>query len=335
MKRLLPLIACGLSVACTARPAREPSTIPIRPVHTYSIVAHDPETGELGVAVQSHWFSVGALVPWAEAGVGAVATQSFVNPAYGPDGLQAMRGRVSAPDALGKLISLDEGAAVRQVAMIDSHGRAAAHTGERCIQWAGHHVGKGYSVQANMMLNERVVPAMAQAFEDSHGENLAERLLAALEAAQAAGGDIRGQQSAALLVVSGKPTGERWKDRLVDLRVEDHAAPVKELRRLYVVQRAYAYMNAGDAALEEGDMPTALAKYARAAELHPDSVEIAFWNAFTLATNGHMDAAVPIFRRVFDADANWIELLKRLPAAGLTDEDTVEQILERTVHGGH
>jgi uncharacterized Ntn-hydrolase superfamily protein len=333
MKRLLSLSACCLFAACAARTPLEPSPAPIRPVHTYSIVAHDPETGELGVAVQSHWFSVGALVPWAEAGVGAVATQSFVNPAFGPNGLAAMRGRVSAPDALNKLIALDEGAAVRQVAMIDSHGRAAAHTGERCIQWAGHHVGKGYSVQANMMLNERVVPAMAKAFEGSQKGELAERLLAALAAAQAAGGDIRGQQSAALLVVSGKPTGDIWRDRLVDLRVEDHASPVEELQRLYAVHQAYAYMNAGDAALEEGDMRTALAKYARAAELQPESVEIAFWNAFTLATNGHMDAAVPIFQRAFAADANWIELLKRLPAAGLTDDATVAQVLERARSG--
>jgi len=330
MKRLLPLIVSCLSAACAARPAREPSMDPPRPVHTYSIVAHDPETGELGVAVQSHWFSVGALVPWAEAGVGAVATQSFVNPAFGPDGLGAMRGRISAPDALRKLIAMDEGAAVRQVAMIDARGRAAAHTGERCIRWAGHHVGKGYSVQANMMLNERVVPAMAEAFEASQGDDLAERLLAALAAAQAAGGDIRGRQSAALLVVSGKPTGDLWKDRLVDLRVEDHASSVKELQRLYVVHQAYQYMNAGDAALEKGDMRTALAKYARAAELQPENVEIAFWTAFTLATNGSMDAAVPLFRRTFDADANWIELLKRLPAAELIDDATVARILERT-----
>jgi len=307
---------------------------PGRPVHTYSIVARDPETGELGVAVQSHWFSVGALVPWAEAGVGAVATQSFVNPAFGPDGLRLLRDKVAAPEALQKLLSTDPGAAVRQVALIDSRGRAAAHTGERCIQQAGHHVGKGYSVQANMMLSDAVVPAMAQAFEASQGDELALRLLAALDAAQAAGGDIRGQQSAALLVVSGKPTGQTWKDRLVDLRVEDHPSPLVELRRLYGIHRAYEYMNAGDAALEQGDERTAMAKYARASELDPGNAEIVFWNAFTLATNGYLDAAVPLFQRAFEADANWVELLQRLPDAQLTDDATVAKILESTGQGG-
>jgi len=203
----------------------------VRPVHTYSIVARDPKTGEMGVAVQSHWFSVGSIVSWAEAGVGAVATQSFVQPAYGPRGLLSMRSGVGAKEALKKLVAGDADEAVRQVAFVDAEGRVAAHTGARCIQAAGHHVGEGYSVQANMMLNADVVPAMARAFEGSAGRALAERLVLTLEAAQAAGGDIRGKQSAALLVVRAEATGNVWEDRLVDLRIEDHPTPVKEMRR--------------------------------------------------------------------------------------------------------
>src|SRR5262245_35835865 len=244
----LPAGLALLAAACVARGAPAPE--PARPLHTFSIVARDPETGELGVAVQSHWFSVGTVVSWAEAGVGAVATQSFVNPAYGPDGLARMKQGASAPDALAELVAKDPGEAVRQVAFVDAHGHAAGHRGKNCIAAAGQHVGEGYSVQANMMENERVVPAMARAFEEEKGP-LAERLLAALAAAQKEGGDVRGQQSAALLVVCGEASGHLWEDRLVDLRVEDHARPVEELRRLYGVHEAYEHMNAGDLAIEK------------------------------------------------------------------------------------
>src|SRR5687767_11778054 len=195
-------------------------TVPVRPVHTYSIVARDPDTGELGVAVQSHWFSVGPIVAWAEAGVGAVATQSFVDPSYGKNGLDLMRAGKSAPDTLKELLAKDEGREVRQVAMIDSQGRVDAWTGKNDIQAAGHIVGTNFSVQANLMLNDKVWPAMARAFENTRGD-LAERMLATLDAAQAAGGDIRGRQSAALIVVTGKPTGQAWKDRTFDLRSEE------------------------------------------------------------------------------------------------------------------
>ena len=236
---------------------------PLRPVHTFSIVARDPDTGALGVAVQSHWFSVGAIVPWAEAGVGAVATQSFVDPSYGPLGLAIMRSGRSAPDALKALLAGDEGRDVRQVAMIDALGRVDAWTGKSDIQAAGHHVGKDYSVQANLMLNDKIWPAMAAAFEATKGD-LAERMLAALDAAQAAGGDIRGRQSAALIVVSGKPTGQAWKDRIFDLRVDDSAEPLKDLRRLVTLQRAYNHMNAGDLAVEKKDNEGALREYGAA-----------------------------------------------------------------------
>jgi uncharacterized Ntn-hydrolase superfamily protein len=290
-----------------------------RLVHTYSIVARDPATGEMGVAVQSHWFSVGSIVTWAEAGVGAVATQSFVDPAYGPKGLDLMRRGVPAPDALKALLAVDPGEGVRQVAFVDAQGRVGAHTGSKCIEHAGHHAGGGYSVQANMMLNDKVVPAMSAAFEATRGD-LAERLRAALEAAQAAGGDVRGRQSAAILVVRGASTGRPWADRVAELRVEDHAEPVKELRRLLTVHRAYDRMNRGDAALEKGDLRAALEHYAAAARMVPDNVEMVYWHAVTLATNGRVDEALPLFRRAFAADRNWAELTRRLHKPGIVPD---------------
>src|SRR5215204_2469846 len=228
--RLLVILAFWLLVFVIApRPWTSESTAQqVRPVHTYSIVARDPDTGELGVAVQSHWFSVGPIVPWAEAGVGAIATQSFVDPSYGKNGLELMRAGKSAPDALKELLGKDEAREVRQVAMIDASGRVEAWTGKNDIQAAGHIVGNNFSAQANLMLNDKVWPAMARAFESTKGD-LAEKMMAALDAAQEAGGDIRGKQSAALIVVTGKPTGRAWADRIFDLRVDDSIEPLKEL----------------------------------------------------------------------------------------------------------
>jgi len=308
-----------------------------RPLHTFSIVARDPKTGEMGVAVQSHWFSVGADVPWAEAGVGVVATQSFVDPSYGPKGLGLMRLGKSAPEALKELIAADSGEAVRQVAMVDAKGGVAVHTGKRCVEFAGHRTGDGYSVQANFMLNDRVPPAMARAFEMTRGD-LADRLMAALEAAQEVGGDIRGKQSAAMIVVKAQSSGKPWADRAVDLRVEDHPEPLRELRRLLNVARAYNYMNAGDAAMEKNDVESAMKEYAEAMKLAGDNVEIAFWSALTLAMKGKVDQALPIFKKVFSADKNWVEVLKRLPKAGLVSEDdTGRALLQQILNGagGH
>lgn len=205
---------------------------------TYSIVARDPNTGELGVAVQSCYFSVGAVVPWAEAGVGAVATQSFVDPAYGPLGLALMRKGQSAPEALQALVAADPGEAIRQVAMIDALGRVAVHTGAHCLDAAGHCLGEQVSAQANLMARTTVWGAMIERFSKTSGE-LATRLLAALDAAEAEGGDRRGKQSAAILIVRAQPTGKVWVDRIVDLRVEDHPDPVNELRRLVDLKRLY------------------------------------------------------------------------------------------------
>lgn len=237
-----------------------------RLIYTFSIVARDPKTGEMGVAVQSHWFSVGSVVPWAEAGVGAVATQSFADPSYGPKGLNLMRSGKSAPKALKELIAADSDEAVRQVAMVDAKGRVAVHTGKRCIECTGHKIGDGYSVQANLMLNDRVPAAMAKAFEKTHGD-LAERMMAALEAAQEVGGDIRGKQSAAMIVVEAQSSSKPLADRVVDLRVVDHPEPLKELRRLLTLARACKHMNAGDTAMEKNDFAKAMEEYGAAMKL--------------------------------------------------------------------
>ncbi len=297
-------------------------------VHTYSIVARDPATGALGVAVQSHWFSVGSVVSWAEAGVGAVATQSFVDPTYGKLGLELMRAGKSAPDALKSLLAGDEAREVRQVAMIDSAGRVDAFTGKNDIEAAGHFVGKDFSVQANMMLNDTVWPAMARAFENTKGD-LADRMLAALDAAQAAGGDIRGRQSAALIVVTGKPTGMAWRDRLFDLRVDDSAEPLQELRRLVTLQRAYNHMNAGDLAVEKKDNEGALREYSAAERLVPGNAEMTYWHAVALVNMGRVDESLPLFRKVFAMDKNWATLTPRLSKAGLLPNDpkVIEKIL--------
>lgn len=313
------LAACLALLALPAL-AAEPVAAPRRPVNTYSIVARDPATGELGVAVQSHWFSVGATVPWAEAGVGAVATQSFVDPSYGKLGLELMRAGRASPDALKGLLAADTASGVRQVAMVDAQGRVAAHTGDSCIAAAGHLVGEGFSVQANMMERDTVWPAMAKAFRESKGD-LAERMLAALEAAEAQGGDIRGKQSAALIVVAAKPSGRPWQDRRFDLRVDDAPEPLKELRRLVTLQRAYNFMNEGDLAMERKDTDGALKAYSAAEKLAPGNAEMVFWHGISLVGVGRVDEALPLLQRAYKADPRWRELVTRLPKAGLLPDD--------------
>ena len=282
-----------------------------RLVHTYSIVAHDPETGQLGVAVQSHWFSTGSIVTWAEAGVGAVATQSLVDPSYGPLGLELLRMGRSPEEALKGLLAADSGFEVRQVGMVDVQGRVAVHTGARCIPEAGHHVGKGYTTQANLMERNTVPDAMARAYEGATGP-FAERLIAALEAAQREKGDIRGQQSAAILIVAAKATGRPWEDRLMDLRVEDNPNPLKELKRLVQVHQAYQHMNAGDVAMEHQDVEAAKREYGRAEALIPENEEMVYWHAVALANAGSVDDSLPLFRKVFHKNRNWAVLTPRL-----------------------
>lgn len=297
--------------------------------HTYSIVAIDPVTGDMGVAVQSHWFSVGTIVSWGEAGVGVIATQSFVNASFGPKGLELLKSGMTPQQVVDKLINEDEGRDFRQLAILDSKGNVAAYTGKNCIQPAGHLTGKGYSVQANLMMNDKVWPAMAKAFENSKG-SLAERLLIALEAAQSVGGDIRGKQSAAILVVRAKSTGKVWEDRLVDLRIDDSNEPLKEMRRLLKVHQAYQHMNNGDLAVEKNDMAKAMEEYSAAMKMFPNNLEMKYWTAIALANKGNLKEALPLFKEIFKKDKNWKTLTPRLIPNGLltVDEKTLKEILK-------
>jgi uncharacterized Ntn-hydrolase superfamily protein len=298
---------------------------------TFSIVARDDRSGELGVAVQSHYFGVGSLVSWAEAGVGAIATQSVAEPAYGPRGLELMRGGASAPEALHRLLADDRQEPVRQVAFIDRHGRVAAHTGARCIREAGHRVADGVSAQANIMERSTVPDAMVAAFRASRG-GLADRLLEALEAAEREGGDLRGRQSAALVVVAPRAQGRPTEDRLFDLRVDDHADPVGELGRLLGLSRAYERADVGDELAAAGDVEGSLAEYAAAHAEHPDSAELAFWHGVALAAIGREQEARPMLERAYAQGEGWRELLRRLPDAGLFPDDR-ELVTRMTLSG--
>lgn len=314
----------------------EESSYSLVPAHTYSIVAYDPGSRQWGVAVQSHYFGTGRVVTWAEAGVGVVATQSMVQVSYGPLGLAMMKAGKSASEALDGLIASDPGSNVRQVAMIDARGNVAAHTGASCIAEAGHRTGQHYSVQANMMLKNTVWGAMAEAYEGTSGD-LAERMMAALEAAEAEGGDIRGKQSAALLVVSGEMTGTPWLSRPFDLRVDDHETPLPELRRLLEMSRAYALAGQASELRRNEDLGNerfdlARAKYDEAMKYERamrGNVELQYWSAVELAKYGRWDEAIPIFRLVFAADPAWRELVRRLPVTGrLPDSpDVIERIV--------
>jgi uncharacterized Ntn-hydrolase superfamily protein len=322
----------------------------VRPVSTFSIVARDSTTGQMGVAVQSHWFAVGQIVPWAEAGVGAVATQSFVDPSYGKLGLDLLRAGKSAPEALRALLNGDASCGVRQVAMIDTKGNVATFTGSRDIIAAGGIAGaqssstpiqcgesggtlltgRNFAVQANLMANDKIWPAMAKAFAETSGD-LADRMLAALDAAQAVGGDIRGRQSAALVVVNPTGTGKPWQDRIFDVRVDDHAEPLVELRRLVAVHRAYNHMNAGDLAVEHGDNALALREYSAAERIAattpgiPKSrhAEMIYWHAVALVNMKRVEESLPLFARAFEMQPSWRELTVRLPHSGLLPNDSV------------
>jgi uncharacterized Ntn-hydrolase superfamily protein len=279
--------------------------------HTYSIVARDSITGDIGVAVQSHWFSVGSVVTYGKAGVGVVATQSLVNPSYGPKGLVLMEQGLSPQQALDALLANDGGEMYRQVAFLNTKGEVATHTGKLCIDAAGHIQGNNFSVQANMMLNKTVWNAMAKAFEKTSG-TLSERLLATLKAAENEKGDIRGKQSAAILIVRGIATGNTWEDTIMDLRVEDHENPIAELERLIRIQNAYDFMNRGDLAMEVGDSKKAEELYLSAQKLFPDNLEMKYWYAINLLNNKEFEKANPILESIFKKDTNWKTLTSRL-----------------------
>lgn len=298
--------------------------------HTFSIVARDSITGDMAVGVQSHWFSVGTVVSYGKAGAGVVATQSFVDKSYGPKGITLMAQNVPANKALASLLEKDSGREVRQVAMIDHNGVVAAHTGKNCIDYASHITGDNFSVQSNMMLTNTVCESMAKAFRESYGQSLANRVLAALKGGQSAGGDIRGKQSAVILVISGKPQVEEWNERLVDIRVDDSAEPLKELERLLRLHEAYTHMNNGDLAVEKNDMNKAMEEYNAAMNMFPENLEMQYWTAITLANNKQADKAVAMLQKIYKRDPNWRELTKRLPKVNLltVSPETLKLLLQ-------
>ena len=327
--KLLSLLApIALFATTDASASYKRENLPIRPAHTYSIVARDKETGQLGAAVQSHWFSVGADVIWARPGVGAVATQSFIEVSYGPKGLDMMEEGASANKTLKTLLAKDEFENVRQVGMIDARGNTAVHTGSNAISAHCHIMGENFTVQANLMEKASVCQAMADAFRASQSD-LAGKMMAALQAAQKEGGDIRGKQSAAMLVVEGDKGTPLWQGRVVDLRVEDHKAPIEELTRLLHVSRTYAKMTDGDNLMTEGKVDEALAAYAEAEIMMPENHEAIFWHAATLAAVDRVDESLPLFKKAFAMHPLWRELVPRLPASGLlpNDQSIIDKIL--------
>jgi uncharacterized Ntn-hydrolase superfamily protein len=276
---------------------------------TYSIVARDPSTGELGVAVQSHWFAVGPIVPWARPGVGAIATQANVRIDYGPRGLELLEAGIEAPEALRRLLAADELRESRQVAFVDAAGRTAAFTGAECMAAAGDTQGDGVSCQANIMVSDAVWPAMLDAFGHAGGP-LSLRLLAALDAAEALGGDLRGRQSAAILVVPGE--GEAW-EHTISLHVEDHPEPLAELRRLHTLDDAYRLAGRADEELAAGRHERAFELFARAATLAPGADELRFWAGLGAAQVGQMELALEHVRAAISVHEGWVEMLRRLP----------------------
>jgi uncharacterized Ntn-hydrolase superfamily protein len=295
---------------------------------TYSIVARDKNTGEFGVAVQSHYFQVSPAVPWALAGVGAVATQSMVNISYGPLGLELMQAGYSAEQALKALTSGDPQAETRQCAIVDAAGNVAAHTGTKCIPAAGHTVGEGFSCQANLMEKDTVWDAMAAAYTSTDAP-LPERMMAALDAAEAEGGDIRGKQSAAMLVVAGKNTGRPWEDRIIDLRVEDAAEPLVELRRLLRIKRAYMTAEDADDLEVSGDLVGAGAKLREAVAIAPELVELRFWAGITFAQGGDLDGGCALIADAVRKDSRWLETIQRLVMVDRLSGELAASIMAR------
>ena len=285
---------------------------------TYSIVARAPETGELGAAVQSHWYAAADLVLWAASGVGAVATQALVEVSHGPEGLRLMREGRSAAEAMAERVAGDEGRDVRQIGMVDARGTVAAHTGSKTIAEAGHLTGDGYSCQANMMMNDTVWDAMAEAYEKSDGD-LVHRLLDALDAAEAEGGDVRGKQAAGILVVRAEPGERPWEDVVVQIRVDDHPEPLPELRRLVDLKFAYDRLDAAEKLELAGDLEGAFAEQRAALRAFPDNAEIAFWTAATLAAHGRLDEARETIGTAFGQYRGWEVLLRRLVRDGFLE----------------
>ena len=315
----------GCLLAMSMLVSAQPSTV--RPAGTFSIVAYDSTTGELGVGVQSHWFSVGSDVSWAKAGVGAVATQSFIEPGYGARGLALMESGKLPEEALEALLSEDPDRSVRQVAFVDSAGRVAVHTGKMCIPAAGHRTGKGYSVQGNILESAQVWDDMAEVFEQTTGP-LARRILAALEAGQKAGGDLRGRQSAALVVTRPRSKDKPWLNKIVDLRVEDHPEPIRELGRLYDLRRAYDLANEGDGYLAAGESEKAYEAYNAALEIVPENDELIFWRGAMLHQAGRESEALVDIKRAVEMNPRWLMLLGRIQEEHLSGAKAILEKLQ-------
>lgn len=298
--------------------------IPSLTFSTYSIIAWDGE--EMGVAVQSHWFSVGSVVGWAESGVGVVATQSFANPAYGYASLELLRKGFVADDVLKALLSIDEQREVRQVAILDKFGNVSVFTGKNCIKYAGDLKGENFSVQANLILKEGVPKAMAKAFLEKKGK-LAERMIQALKAGEEAGGDLRGKQSAYIKVVKVKSTGNPYKDISIELRVEDSGEPLIELERLYKIHQAYSFMDKGDEALGLKDIKKAIEYYSKATEFYKND-EILFWQGLSFYIAGEKEEGKKILKALLRDELPWKELLKRLVPQGMIKKEDLEFLLK-------
>lgn len=288
-------------------------------VHTYSIVARDPETGQFGVGVQSHYFASGAVVPWAERDVGAVATQAEARRDYGPKGLVLMREGKTAEQALQRTLRTDEGRELRQVAMVDREGRAAAHTGSKCIEYAGAATGENYSAQGNLLGVPDTWKRMAEAFEKTEG-SLSERIMQALEAGEDAGGDVRGKQSAGMLVVPG-PDDPLERDWIINVRVDDHSHPLIELRRLLTVQRCYAWGSRAEHALKRGELDEAKGYYEKMRGSVVGTREPHFWYAASLAEHGHIRDSMEVLKEVIHIEPVWKQIIDRLVSSGSFPND--------------
>ncbi len=286
---------------------------------TYSIVAFDKKYKQFGVGVQTHQPAVGAVVPWVKAGVGAVATQSLTNIAFGPLGIDLLSSGMPAENVLAALIASDEGERHRQVAVVDAKGNAAAHTGANCIPFFGQHVGKGYSVQANMMSKDTVPAAMSKAYEAAKG-SLLERIMIAMEAAEAQGGDIRGSQSAAIVVYGSDESKPHWENRVADLRVDEHTDPIAELRRIVDSRLADLLSAEGDKLASDGKLEEALKLWARARQMSADPSEMAYWQAITMADEHEMiEEARNMLAPLFEAEPQWLDLTRRMSETDILD----------------
>ena len=325
---ILPCLTTLAAGACAGEPDNR---VFQQPIHTYSIVCYDSATGQIGAAVQSHYFRVCDVIH-AEPGIGAVASQSFSDSRYWATGLELMRSGKTAQETLDSLLATDENREYRQVGMIDVKGNSAGRTGKNCLAEGGSHVGHHFATQASLMLKNTVWDAMATAFETTQGD-LAERMMAALETAQAEGGDMRGMQSAAMIVVDGKPASKPGEGRLIDLRVDDSSEPLKELRRLLNRARAYEKIGEGHQALlgAGGNADQAWELYQAGAKLDPDNVELLFWPAVYLASVGQTERALLLFKAAFAREPIWRDIILRLPRPDMLPDDSalIEKILSQ------